>query len=290
MVPEPNSQSPRTMPDSVSPLSRLVAVTPSSAPLRAGLYCGLGSRGKCSVYWAKILADSPDVEPAYLDGEDLRNGKLDGLDILVVPGGSGFDQYDSMGEEGAEAVRSFVRGGGRYFGTCAGLALLLNEESRVALLPFRRIDGHYLRGGGTLVVEFSAKWEAELGLADATWEVLFHNGPVVVPGGDVADVRAKTMAICQNAVDEHGRMPEERRDSMRRTPAFVHATCGKGEIIACNCHPEGRKKTRELVAAVFGRLTGRRIAIPDFENFPKDYTYTADGTKGTLIKALEELR
>ena len=257
---------------------------------KVGLYCGFGSRGKYSVYWAKILSDSPDTELVYLDGGDLRSGKLDELDFLVGPGGSGFDQYASMQEDGAEAIRRFIRDGGRYFGTCAGLALLLNEERRVALLPFTRIASHYLRGGGDLEVAFNDKWTKELGLMKANWSISFHDGPIVIPGEDVADVQAETMAVGLNAIDEHGKMPAERRDSMIGTPAFVYAACGRGEIIACNCHPEGRKETRKLISAVFGRLLGRRIAIPDFENFPKEYKYEADGTKQTLRKAVEVLK
>ena len=259
-------------------------------PFQAGFYCGRGSQGKYSVYWAKILADSPDTELVYLDGEDLRNGMLDGLDILVMPGGTGFGQYDSMQEEGAAAIRRFVRRGGKYFGTCAGLALLLNERKRVALLPFKRIEGHYLRGGGDLEVTFNDKWTKELGLTKANWTISFHDGPIVVPADDVTDVKAETMAVGLNAIDEHGEMPTERRDSMIGTPAFVYAKCGKGEIIACNCHPEGCKATRELISAVFGRLLGRRIEIPDFENFPKEYKYEADGTKETLKSAVKMLK
>ncbi len=258
--------------------------------VRAGLYCGLGSRGGYNVYWAKILEDSPDVELTYLDGEDLRSGKLDGLDILVMPGGSGFDQYASMQEEGAEAVRRFIRNGGKYFGTCAGLALLLNEERRVALLPFKRIDGHYLRGGGILEVEFGAKWMRELAITNASWQISFHNGSVAVPGTAVPGVKAEIMAVCKNAVDQTEGKTATQRDSMIGTPAFIYATCGKGEIIACNCHPEGKATTRELISAVFDRLVGRRIAIPDFGNHPKGYKYTADGTKETLRNAVKELK
>jgi putative glutamine amidotransferase len=275
--------------------SALVAALPDSSAsrcetIKAGLYCGLGSRGGYNVYWGKILEDSPDVELTYLDGEDLRSGKLDGLDILVMPGGSGFDQYDSMQEEGAEAVRRFIRNGGKYFGTCAGLAVLLNERKRIALLPFKRIDGHYLRGGGVLEVEFNAKWMQELALPNANWQISFHDGPVIVPETAVPDVKAETMAICKNAVDQTEGKTASERDSMIGTPAFVYATCGKGEIIACSCHPEGKAATRVLIAAAFGRLLGRRIAIPSFGNHPKGYKYKADGTKETLQNAVAMLK
>ncbi len=257
--------------------------------IKAGLYCGNGSRGGCLVYWGKILEASPDVELAYLDGEDLRAGKLDGLDILVMPGGSGFDQYESMHKEGAEAIRRFVMGGGRYFGTCAGLAFVLNEEKRAPLVPYKRIASHYMRGGGSLDVDFGEKWTKELALTNSHWNIAFHHGPVVVPAAALKDVEAETMAVCLNAIDEPGKMPAARRDSMIGTAAFVYAKCGKGELIACNCHPEARKGTRELISAAFKRLLGRGIAIPEFNNYPRGYKYKAGG-KETLIKAVKELK
>ena len=69
-----------------------------------------------------------------------------------------------MGAVGAEAIRDYVRGGGRYLGTCAGMSILLNETNRVALLPLRRIDRHFTRGGGDLGVEFSEAGAKLLGL------------------------------------------------------------------------------------------------------------------------------
>ncbi len=261
----------------------------NAVPIKAGFYCGLGSRGVNSVYWAKILEASPDVELVYLDGEDLRAGKLDGLDILVMPGGSSRNQYVSMQEEGAEAIRRFIRGGGKYFGTCAGLSLMLTETNRVALLPHRRVNGYYARGGGDVKVEFNEKWMKELAITNANWTIHFHDGPVVTATNGLADVKAETMALCRNAVDEHGKKPAAQRDAMIGTPAFVYATCGKGEIVACNCHPENKKATRELISAVFERLTGRRIEIPVFQNFPPGYNYRANGKKETVRLAVRAL-
>ncbi len=265
-------------------------IATNASPIKAGLYCDLGSRGVNSVYWAKILRDSPDVELTYIDGEDLRSGKLDGLDILVMPGGSSKKQYSSMREEGAEAIRRFVRDGGKYFGTCAGLSILLQETNRVALLPYRRIDGYYARGGGEVKVEFSPKWMDRLSITNAEWSIYFHDGPIITTTNGIADVKVEKMAICLNAVDEHRKKPAKQRDAMIKTPAFVYATCGKGKIIACNCHPENKKSTRILIAAVFEQLVGRRISIPEFKNFPKEYKYHADGTKATLKNAVEMVK
>ena len=39
-------------------------------------------------------------------------GKLSGYDVLVMPGGSGYDRYSQLGEEGFEKIRKYIREGG----------------------------------------------------------------------------------------------------------------------------------------------------------------------------------
>lgn len=256
--------------------------------IRTGLYCDKGSRGKNVVYWAKILSGSPDIDVAFLDGKDLRDGKLEGLDILVMPGGTSFGQYDSMLEEGAAKVREYLRAGGKYFGTCAGMSVLMNEERRIAILPIKRIDGHYRRGGGDLRVKFDEKWVRELSLTNDVYSIQFHHGPVPVPGDPISGVELENIGISLNAIDQYGKVEASRRDSMIGTAAFVYATVDKGEVIACNCHPEGMPRTRDIVAGVFQRLTGRRIVIPRFRQFSSKYQFKATG-RDSVLKALRDL-
>ena len=259
--------------------------------VKAGLYSDKGSRGKNVVYWAKILSGSPDVDVTFLDGKDVREGKLNGLDILVMPGGTGFGQYESMHEEGAAKIREYLRNGGKYFGTCAGLAVLMNENDprgRIRILPVERIRGHYMRGGGDLQVKFDEKWVKELSLTNNLYAIQFHHGPVPVPGKAVKGVKMQTVGVSMNAIDEKGQMNAYRRDSMIGTAAFIYATVDKGEILACNCHPEGRERTRDIISGVFNRLTGRRITMPKFTHFPKEFKFKATG-RDSVLKGLEEL-
>ena len=130
--------------------------------LKAAFYVDEGSRSNGVFYWARLLSYSPGIEMTPMDGKDLREGKLEGFDLLVIPGGSSARQYRSMGEAGAEAVRKFVKEGGSYVGICAGFHCALNRKERIGLLPFE-----YLAGAGgaqaVLPVEISPRGGEILG-------------------------------------------------------------------------------------------------------------------------------
>ena len=67
---------------------------------------------------------------------DLRSGRLDGYEMLFVPGGWASNKIKALGPEGVEAVRRFVEGGGSYLGFCGGAGLA--TEDGIGLVPVRR--------------------------------------------------------------------------------------------------------------------------------------------------------
>lgn len=50
----------------------------------------------------------------------IKQGILDNIQIIAVPGGYAYDYYLDLGYSGASAIRDFVAGGGGYWGSCAG--------------------------------------------------------------------------------------------------------------------------------------------------------------------------
>lgn len=56
--------------------------------------------------------------------------------VLLVPGGGARAKAAALGAAGMEAVRGFVRGGGRYLGICGGAGLALS--SGIGLSPWKR--------------------------------------------------------------------------------------------------------------------------------------------------------
>jgi glutamine amidotransferase-like uncharacterized protein len=56
----------------------------------------------------------------YVGPADILEGILNESDILVMPGGPSGSYQLSLGTDGMEIVRQFVRNGGSYFGICGG--------------------------------------------------------------------------------------------------------------------------------------------------------------------------
>lgn len=86
--------------------------------LRVGVY---GSGGSPYHHAALAALWGADVRPVH--GEEIRAGGLKDVDVLVMPGGGAQAMaglLSPMGDDGADAVRAFVEGGGMYVGSCAG--------------------------------------------------------------------------------------------------------------------------------------------------------------------------
>ena len=145
-------------------------------PLKVGVYADQGPGGIGAVEWFRLVNESPDMELKLLDGKGIRAGGLDGLDLLVMPGGNSKTEFTTLGTNGVERMKDFVRNGGGYIGTCAGCCLLMDEDDRRArMMPWARSGTEDV----TLYpnVKLNAKGAAALGLKEGLHVVRFHGGP-----------------------------------------------------------------------------------------------------------------
>ena len=101
----------------------------SLPPLKVGVFADKGPGGIGAIEWFRIVQESPDMELTLLDGAAVRAGGLDGLDVFVMPGGASQTEFRSLGTNGVERMKAFVRNGGGYIGTCAGCCLLMDGPS-----------------------------------------------------------------------------------------------------------------------------------------------------------------
>ena len=93
-------------------------------PLRVAVFVDDGARNIGAFRWIEITTMAENVIATPVDGAAVRAGVLDAADVLVMPGGRSGIEASSLGKEGRERVKSFVRGGGGYIGSCAGFYLV----------------------------------------------------------------------------------------------------------------------------------------------------------------------
>ena len=227
--------------------------------LKAALYLDDGSQGSGVFRWARLLEYSPQFELCFVNGKDIRDGKLAGVDMLVMPGGWSPSQYKAMREEGARKVREFIRAGGTYVGTCAGLACTLNDAGRLKLLPFTRKQN---AGGKSAIiaVDFSAEGAKVMDIAPGRYYVRYSGGPIPLPGKAIPDGSGKILAIYKSTSSYYDK-PE---GNFFNEGAVIFGTFGKGKVIATGFHPEVQASTHPIVAGCIYAVTGIK---PTFE-FP----------------------
>lgn len=225
-----------------------------AAPLKVGVFVDKGARSNGCAAWVRLMTSSPDIEPTFLDGRAIREGALGGLDVLVMPGGHSIVEAKQLEDAGLKAIRRFVREGGRYFGTCAGCSITLNEpmDTRMRLIPFSR-DPKSPRGGGeSLTMKVTKRGEELTGIKAGDHPVRYHNGPMLVPTKPLKDAEYEVIGKWNCDLSEKG----TNSVSMFGHPALVCGRFGKGRVFATAGHPEHYPRSRDIIVGGFRYLTG----------------------------------
>ena len=229
-------------------------------PVRAAAYFDLGASGAASAQWVKLLSLSPDCEFSAVSAEDVRNGALAGKDLYIAPGGMSSTQAKTLGPRGCSNLVEFVRGGGGYFGTCAGcyLAMSLGESAktsgRLGMMPYKAQISPY-RGGAELSIRFTDNADM-FGLRPGSERtVRYHGGPVPVPCEAVpgADVREIARYACDGVYSSS----TNTSPVMAGHPAVLAGTFGKGRLVGTSPHPESYFHTQDIIRGGLRYITGR---------------------------------
>ena len=236
--------------------ARIVCASGDAAQIKVALYLDKGCRGGGVIHLAQLLRSSPDVACDFIDAADVQAGRLSGYHVLVMPGGSGYDRYTQLGEEGFEKIRQYIKDGGAYYGICAGIALALNDPKRLRLIPYTR-EKNPLRGGFSAAVKFNARAEEVLGIAAGTRYFRYHDGPLPAKGDPVPDSEYEVLATFDSHVMQKGKATTP----MHGMPAVICGRYGKGKVLVTVMHPEYFPSTHDVLGAGFKPLVGRPISF-----------------------------
>ena len=258
-----------------------------SAAVKVALYLDNGCRGGGVIELAQLLKSSPDVSCDFLNAADVQTGKLAGYDVLVMPGGSGYDRYPQLGEEGFEKIRRYIREGGCYYGICAGIALALNDPKRLRLIPYTR-EKTPPRGGFSAAVKLNKRAEELLGVPAGTRYFRYHDGPLPANGEPVPDSEYEVLATFDSEVMQKGHAISP----MYGMPAIIYGRYGKGKVLVSVMHPEYYPSTHDVLGAGFKPLVGRPITFtyPKKQARPLRVAYYASeiDKTGDTRKVVEE--
>lgn len=233
-------------------------------PVRTAVFVGIGPMGQSSTELVRYVARSPELDFRAVDAEDIRNGALRGVDLLVMPGGGSAHILEDLGrKEGFEEVKRFIREGGSYIGICAGAVILLSDPTRPAngmgIVPFERLGSSGADAMTSLkLTESGAK---ALGMDRNEFECWYSGGPFMKaldPTGWPGMKMEPWGEYARNVEDEDGR-----GQKMKGTVAIIGGGYGKGKMAVCACHPEFHHSSDRLVEGMFRYCTGREVTFPE---------------------------
>ena len=240
---------------------------PAVAPLKVGVYADRGPGGIGAVEWFRLVDESPEMELHLLDGAAVRAGALDGLDLLIMPGGSSVEEFKTLDTNGVERMKAFVRNGGGYVGTCAGCCLLMDgPKNRARMMPWNSSgsEGHTMFP----TINLNAKGAKALGLKAGPHVMRYHGGPFLQPTTNViADAHMEIWGTFDAEATFKGRINPNKK--MYGSGAIVGGTYCKGRVFVTSAHPEYFNGTLYVIEAALKYVTGRTITFPPRTRAPR---------------------
>jgi hypothetical protein len=190
-----------------------------------------------------------NVPYTYLEAPDIAAGALAGIDVLVTPGGDWPTALRRLGDTGAQALRRWVRNGGRYVGYRGGgakLAQAIGLTTASMRDPIADVPGSVVR------VELDRDHPLAEGIGRWCW-ILFDDDDVI------ADWSPGTAPVTFPRGPRNGFYVSGLADGERQlygTPAVIDESARNGRVVLMpsdpffDGHMEGSRKI--LWNAIFG--------------------------------------
>ena len=153
-----------------------------------------------------------------------------------------------------------MRGGGAYYGTCAGAYLVGQsnaERTYIGLTPYRPQVCPYRGNSKDVQCAFTDDGRKALGLSEKKFTTLYWGGSVFEHAPETAlpdsDIRTFATYASQNVYSFNTNTVP----AMGGHAAIVGGTIGKGKILTIATHPEYLGGSRHIVRAGLKYLTGK---------------------------------
>jgi len=217
-----------------------------SIKLQVGVFNGNGASTVCVFETIEALKIDSGIHPKEISAAQIMAGDLDGLDVLVFPGGSGSKEFNNLGLQAAEKVKEFAKQKNKgIVGICAGGYLLAAtpDYASLQLLPVQSIREYYNRGRGLISFstnEIGNEIFPELATMNQAY-VQYYDGPMYE---NIDSSKFTILATINTDIATHEGYP---KGVSIGKPAFGMMNYGQGRIIMTTGHPESTSGMRWMV-------------------------------------------
>lgn len=206
------------------------------ATLRVAIYDHADGSANGPKNLLRLLTEAHGFVCERLHPDEIRGPRLQDIQLLIVPGGSGSLQSKKLGPQGRDAIRSYVRKGGGYMGICAGTYLASSHYSwSLNLINARVWDrAHWARGTGTVGLCVTEDGRQAFAKPEAEVDVYYGQGPLLLPDDEVDLPPYEVLATYGGEIAKKGAPI----GAMGETHAIVRTTFGAGRVVGISPHPE----------------------------------------------------
>lgn len=223
-----------------APKDKKISENTVAPPITVGVFDGHGGAQTCIWETVAAVGLDPEMSARTITSADIANNVLDSIDAIIIPGGSGKNQYLNLGALNQQRIKDFIAKGKGAVGICAGAYLFSNTPGYTCM----RLNGqqaidieHDNRGHG--LAKFTLSEEGKKifpELADRdTCYVIYYEGPVFIKN-PTDTIQGQTLATMESDVHEEGNAPAQMTNGK---PFFVANNYGKGRVFSSIAHPEG---------------------------------------------------
>lgn len=215
--------------------------------IRVAVYDDAGSGADAMKGLMSALEKEPALHVSRVRAAAIRAGELDACDVVIFPGGMSTTQGRTLGEDGRERVRTFVRGGGGYVGFCAGAYLASCDRDydwSLNILNANVIDKeHWARGVGKVDLSLTEEGRRLMGISGDRLNIYYHQGPLLAPAGRTDLAAYAPVASFETEVAKAG----VAGGLMKGSTAVAAARFGGGKVLCFSPHPEMTEGLHEIV-------------------------------------------
>ena len=226
--------------------------------INVGVFNGNGATPVCILETMEALKVDTGIAPVEVSAFDIMNGKLNDLDALVFPGGSGSKEFNNMGQLAAEKIREFGQKKGKgLVGICAGGYLLSTTPTYPSLEILGAPDtrDYYDRGRGLISFHLNNKGKEifyELKNTDSLF-IQYYDGPMFE---DPEKYGLNVLGNIYSDIATHKGYPH---GFTQGKPAFFTKKYGQGKVFVSVGHPEATAGMRWIVPRMARWVTGNEL-------------------------------